>query len=580
MLTACAAGTTAAPQCRVVLEQSDAFEADSYTAAVPAGQAVRFVLTVADGYTLTGADYPGAVLAADAGGRYTLTLPGVSYSTAVAVTAQRSDSCFYYHANGGQRLDGGDAQGWVEVAVTASHLRLNTAQGNDLFTRDGCTLTGWNTAADGSGEAVGLGSRTAPGARLYAQWAAWNDEAEFTYRIENGAAVITGWSGGSARLVVPAELGGAPVVSIEGGAFADAPCTEVILPATLRHLQPGAFAGAAVQSVTLSDSIQTVSDYAFTGCTALRTLHLNAAEAPVYSGGYYSTWADKYDRLLALRGQKKLVLFSGSSTRFGYDSAALEQALPAYSVVNMGVFAYTNAVPQLLLILGHMQAGDILLVSPEFDAAKRQFCTSNVMDDDFFCMMEANYDMLAELDLREVEGTFSALGSYLQTKSTLTPRSYALDPAAYDEDGSPTETPSYNLYGDYILYRPDAADDQPIYGLPVEYTVEAFPAELYLTPANAMFRRFTGSGIAVYLTYSPRNRLAVSASSTAESIEALDEWLRAGLEIPVITRLSDSLMPGRYFYGTDNHLSTNGVALRTAQVISGLQAQMEKEGLL
>ena len=54
-------------------------------------------------------------------------------------------------------------------------------------------------------------------------------------------------------------------------------------------------------------------------------------------------------------------------------SALLDEALPDYQVVNMGVFAYTNATPQLLLILDCMQAGDILLDSPEFDAAQRQF---------------------------------------------------------------------------------------------------------------------------------------------------------------------------------------------------------------
>lgn len=52
----------------------------------------------------------------------------------------------------------------------------------------------------------------------------------------------------------------------------------------------------------------------------------------------------------------------------------------------MGVFAYTNALPQLELIRAQMRPGDLLLLSPEFDAAKRQFCTTNAFDDAFFCM--------------------------------------------------------------------------------------------------------------------------------------------------------------------------------------------------
>ena len=571
LLAGCAAAPAApAVQCRIVLESSPAFTAQTQTAAVTPGQTVNFTLTPADGYTLTGADYPGARLTRTGTG-YTLSLPEVRYSTAVAVTAEKSDTVLYYRDN-----LGGD---WIEAPVTASHLRVNTAIQGELFNNPGHTLTGWNTAPDGSGQAVGLGSRTEPGSRLYAQWAAQNDAAEFTFTVNNGTATVTGWQGSGERLVLPDTLGGAPVVEIAAGAFTNASCREIILPDTLRRIEPGAFTGCAVESLTLFDNLQTVSDYAFEGCTTLRTLHINAATAPVYSGSYYATFADKYDRLLSLSKTRKLVLFSGSSARFGYDSAALDQALPSYAVVNMGVFAYTNALPQLELIRSQLQEGDLLLLSPEFDAAKRQFCTTNAFDDDFFCMVEENYDLLAPLDLRQYSGVFSALGSYLQTRAGMAARSYAVSPAELDEDGNPVDTPSYNAYGDYILYRPDAGEDTPIYGLPVDYTVDAFPQVYYIDPANAEIARFTADGVRVWLTYSPRNSQAVSEASTPEAIAALDAYFRENLNAAILTPLQDSLLPGRYFYGTDNHLSTNGVALRTAQVITALKDALQKEGL-
>ncbi len=570
LLSACATAAPAAPQCRLVLESSLAFTANTQTTAVTPGQSVTFTLTPADGYTLTGADYPGAVLTRT-GSDYTLTLPDVRYSTAVAVTAQKSDTALYYNDN-----LGGD---WQETPVTPSHTRLNTVPDGALFANPGHTLTGWNTAPDGSGQAVGLGSRTAPGTRLYAQWAAQNDAAEFTYTVNNNAATITGWQGRGETLAIPDTLGGVPVVEIAADAFADAPCKTVIFSDTLRRVQPGAFTGSAVESVTLFDNLQQISDYAFENCTYLRTLHINAATAPVYSGSYYATFADKYDRLLSLESTQKLVLFSGSSARFGYDSAALDAALPSYAVVNMGVFAYTNALPQLELIRARMREGDILLLSPEFDAAKRQFCTTNAFDDDFFCMAEANYDMVADLDLQQYSGVFSALGSYLQTRAGMTQSSYAVSPSDLDEDGNAVDTPSYNAYGDYVLNRPDAADDTPIYGLPVDYTTAAFPYDTYIAPANAEFSRFMAAGVHVWLTYSPRNSRAVSAESTPEAIAALDEYFRKNLDVTILTNLSDSLLPGRYFFGTDNHLSTHGVALRTEQVIAALTSQLQSEGL-
>ena len=571
LLTSCApAAAKPAAQCRIVLESSSAFTAQTQTAAVTPGQSVTFTLTPADGYTLTGTDYAGASLTRT-GAAYILTLPDVRYSVSVAVTAKKSDTALYYKDNCGG--------GWVTVPVTPSHLRLNTAIDGALFTRPGYTLTGWNAAPDGSGQAVGLGSRTEPGARLYAQWAAQNDAAEFTYTVENGAATITGWQGRGETLVIPDTLGGAPVVEIAAGAFADAPCKTVIFPDTLRRVQPGAFSGCAAESVTLFDNLQQISDYAFEDCTNLQTLYINAATAPVYSGSYYATFADKYDRLLSLTDTQKLVLFSGSSARFGYDSAALDAALPSYAVVNMGVFAYTNALPQLELIRAQMRPGDLLLLSPEFDAAKRQFCTTNAFDDKFFCMVEANYDLAAQLDLRQYSGVFSAFDTYLQTRAGMAARSYAVSPSDLDEDGNAVDKPSYNEYGDYILYRPDAADDTPIYGLPVDYTTASFPYDTFIAPANAEFDRFAADGVRVYLTYSPRNSRAVSADSTPEAVDALDAYFRENLDVTFLTPLQDSLMPGRYFYGTDNHLSTNGVTLRTAQVINALTNQLQGEGI-
>ena len=134
LLAGCAAAPAApAVQCRIVLESSPAFTAQTQTAAVTPGQSVTFTLTPADGYTLTGADYPGASLTRT-GAAYILTLPAVRYSVAVAVTAEKSDTVLYYNDNCGG--------GWVTVPVTASHLRLNTAIDGALFTRPGYTLTG------------------------------------------------------------------------------------------------------------------------------------------------------------------------------------------------------------------------------------------------------------------------------------------------------------------------------------------------------------------------------------------------------------------------------------------------------
>lgn len=566
--------------CRVVLEEGEGFTAQTYTGQTSPGGELRFALQLEDGYTVTGADFGGCALEREPGGGITLVLPEVRYSTAVRLSVERTDAVLAYHANGGVRLDGGSAEETLELPVTPSHLRRNTSIGVDLFTRPGYILSGWNTAPDGSGTAVGLGSRVTPseGLVLYAQWSRWSDSSLFQWEPLGDGAAITAYSGTERVLTIPAELDGLPVRAVRAEAFAGAPCDTVILPDTLRTVENGAFDGCALEELYLFDSLRTVSDYSFANCQNLRTLHINAALPPVYSGTYYAAFADKFDWLLSLRGNQKIVLFSGSSTRFGYDSGAIDRAFGDYDVANMGVFAYTNALPQMELILTCMEEGDILLHAPEFDAAQRQFCTSANLDAAFFNLIEADYDLLTLLDLRRYGQVFTAFSTYLDSREGMEPRGYALSPSDFDEDGNPVDTPSYNEYGDYILYRPNAADESPVYGLPVDYTVRSFPKSAFIDPINGEYQRFLSKGVNVYFTYAPRNRLAVSEASTPEARAELGAYFRETLCVSVLGDVESSLVSGVYLYGTDNHLSTEGVALRTRDIIAELVSQLKQEG--
>lgn len=74
--------------------------------------------------------------------------------------------------------------------------------------------------------------------------------------------------------------------------------------------------------------------------------------------------------------------------------------------------------------------------------------------------------------------------------------------------------------------------------------------------------------------------MALSESSTPEARLELDRYLRENLCVPVITELEDSLWDGIYLYGTDNHLSTEGAAIRTQRLIAVLQMQMERDKIV
>ena len=89
---------------------------------------------------------------------------------------------------------------------------------------------------------------------------------------------------------------------------------------------------------------------------------------------------------------------------------------------------------------------------------------------------------------------------------------------------------------------------------------------------NAVHDRFLEAGIRVWFSYAPRNIEALSVDSTKEARAALDAWFRRTLHARVISDIEESLFSGIYMFETDNHLSTEGVAIHTQRIIRDLQA--------
>ena len=583
---------------RVVLEEGDGFTAPESVFDLPSGSDLSVRISPEEGWQVTGCDYEGALLETESEGQILLTLPGVRYTRTVQVHAQKNPFVIRCHLGREGSPDGEETV--LEMTYPASHLRINTPAGSGqglspdegketdprripLISGDGTALLcGWNTAPDGKGTKIGLGSRTEVSALepldLYADWRPFADASLFDYALTpGGGARITGYDGAEKDLVLPAFIDGHPVTGIGERAFSGLSCASLVLPPTLREVGLYAFENASFSSLTFFDTLSSVTDYAFSGCKNLETIRIQAAEAPVWSGTYYDTFTDKTDRLRLLKDKKKILLFSGSSARFGYDCGRIDAAFPDYGVVNLGVFAYTNALPQLDLILHFAGEGDILVHSPEFDAASRQFCCTNAMDSAFFRMIESDYDLLSLLDYRDYGGLLSAYASFHREREGMQAGDYRISASSFDEDGHPVSDPSYNEYGDYVVPRPNAEGDAPIYDLPVDYTRGSFAKDRFIDPLNGVYRRFLDQGVTVYFDYAPRNREALSDQSTPEARRELDTWFRESLCVPVLEDIEDSLYPGRYLFGTDNHLSSEGVQIRTDRFLKALETR-EKGG--
>lgn len=565
--------------CNIVVESGEHFSVFGYAQQVERGADVSFTVKLTGNNLIESVDYPNysitnqEIASIDGVNYQTLTLYNVRYSTAVSIMTYQPYSIRYY-ANTGEGADS-----VADISSSLSHLRLNTALGGGLFNRSGYTQTGWNTRPDGTGLSVGQGSRIDPvegeTLELYAQWSRWTPAEQFSYIVQYGGAVVTAWSGESQTLSVPAELNDHPVKAIEAGAFAGVNCEVLVLPAGLERIAPGAFSGAEIREIWFYDDLLEVCDASFEGCP-IETVHINAACPPVYSGTYFDTFPDKMDHLRSLNGQKKIVLFAGSSVRFGFDSKQIDEAFSEYAVANMGVYAYTNALPQYDLLLRYMEEGDILLSTPEFDTINTQFCTDNRIGYEFFAMIESDYDLLSQLDCRQYTGVWDAFQQYQAARQGMPGKDYAVSAANYDENGDPvTGMLTYNVYGDYVYPRPNQSEDVAIGIKLADYAPASYPAET-LESLNRVYQDFLNKGVTVFFSYSPRNVQAITEASTAQARIELDALLRENLCVPVISPIEESIYQGYYFYETDNHLSNEGVQIRTGRTIEDLRKALAK----
>lgn len=405
------------------------FEHQKFT--LPRGEDLSVVLEIPKGYSITEVSYDRWSSEALSDSQTRLTLYDVEYSKLVRLSAEKFPQvCCHTDLT------------TAHTPTGTGRLRANTPLWQSEYERDGKIAVGWNTKPDGSGDHAGFGCRpesVQPVTELYLEWMSTTPEVCFRWNVSEEGAVITGCTVQSNELIIPSRLGGLPVVGIQSGAFDALAVDTLVFPPTLRLIEEGAFQSLTANHLFLFDTLTQVQDSSL-GDYHIQTLHINAARKPAWCGMYFDSLSEKMDFLSMVQEEKKIILFGGSAYRFGCDSTALEEAFPEYRVVNMGVYAYANMLPQALLLLPYLREGDVVILSPELDAIPQQFCTDSAMDRENFCMLESNYDMLALVDCRKLSGLFDAFGKFQQGRAGMRDWDYSDLPRHYDEEGNRCDT--------------------------------------------------------------------------------------------------------------------------------------------
>lgn len=541
---------------------------------VISGSDVEFELIFEKGYAFSSVDYQGEYEIEVRNGTDYLCLHDVRYPERLKLEVTSQYRTILYHANGGTA----QSEARKETYDMTFHVRPNTSIGTDWLSRDGYTLVGWNTAPDGSGTAIGLGSRASVPEtellELYAQWAKWSDAADFSYTLEDGIT-ITGYSGTDPVVVVPERIGGVDVTTIASGTFRGCRAEAVILPKSLVTVQTEAFSGCALRELTLFDNIEHIGSAAFLDCPELAALHINALEPPYgYDYRRESCLADKIDLLIEAQGQKKIVFYGGCSMWYNLDGARMQEGLgEQWRVINAGLNGAVNSAVQMQILMAYLESGDLFFHTPELSSGPQMLSEMGFGENDakLWCGLEYNYDMVAQVDLREFPGLLDAFHQWLLMKQT----GGGYDAHYEDGRGRPFFDPDFG-------------------GIPFPREVQEGQLldDVFLDPdrirqdsmerLEAYYRSMGDKGVRVYVSYACVNMDAVPQEQR-ENVELMDRLFREAIggmqDAVLISRLSDYLYHNEDFFDTNYHLLSDAARRNTELWLRDLQAQMEADGL-
>lgn len=187
-------------------------------------------------------------------------------------------------------------------------------------------------------------------------------EKDFTYTLEDGGAIITGFLGeGVSVLPIPGVLGGCPVVAIADGAFENRTdiAGQLTLPRSVTRIGRRAFYGCTglTGRLTLPAGLAELGEYAFAGCTGLTGAVLlpeslaacpdSAFENTALAVSPYGLYAGKFTYETA-DGEATVTGFSGA-TDLGLSIPAALGGCPVTAIASSAFFARTDITGPVVL---------------------------------------------------------------------------------------------------------------------------------------------------------------------------------------------------------------------------------------
>ena len=282
-----------------------------------------------------------------------------------------------------------------------------------------------------------------------------------------------------------------------------------------------------------------------------------------YAQSYYAQLPALLHKLQTTQG-KKIVIVGGSNVAFGVNSAQLEAALKQcgfdYTVCNFGLYAAVGTSAMLSLSEGFIREGDIvvLAIEPTQDTFSTYFGATAMLK----CAEDCP-EMLLYLNRQQRSAVVGNYIAYLQERADIRRTGILPSPegayarAAFDGNGDM----SYHRAGNAMLLGYDTAVPIDLAGFTCE---EAFARQV-----NDYIAAARDKGAQVVMSFSPMNRLAVTDASE-DTVYGFCLGLQETFRCPIISDPNDYIMESGWFYDSNFHLNSAGMAIRTHQLCSDL----------
>ena len=256
--------------------------------------------------------------------------------------------------------------------------------------------------------------------------------------------------------------------------------------------------------------------------------------------------------LLETTSTPRLILAGGSSSPYGTDCAYIADTLNI-PCINVGTTVYIGVDIYLSMLEKYMLPGDIIVLGPEHSML------SHVI----------NYQVVWQA-IENSPSAWSIVPSHYWPHLLTSYYAYASEKAALAAGGNVPASyhPDFGPLGDVVAPREALLES----GYNRLDLIALSPAALDADVARqlrAFYEKAQARGVQVYLIHAPVDELAVTTSPADWA--ALEEALRSQTGIPLLAPLSASVMEGKYFYDTNNHLTTEGAAIYSRLLAESLR---------